>query len=93
MLNGDGKGDIDTHVLDDPRVTNLWDGDRVIGRWLADKRVGSIGEPGNVVWDAYFAFGGESRWTDVPSGLLAAGSTIIDETDALDTRFIPTLVT
>ncbi len=91
MLAGDSRGAWDSNVLDDPRVVSFWDGGRVAGRWFGDHPLGGLGAPGDVVWDAYYAFGTGSRWERGPSGVLAAGSDIIDNTDGLRERFVPLL--
>ena len=84
MLAGDSRGAWDAHVLDDPRVISLWDGSRLAGLWFADHSIGGLGSPGNIVWDAYYAFGRPARWRSEPTGLLASGSDIIDNTNGLD---------
>jgi hypothetical protein len=91
MLAGDSRGAWDSHVLDDPRVVDLWDGNRIAGRWFADRRTGGLGSPGYPVWDAYFAFPASSQWQDEPTNLLAAGSDIIGNTDGLSRHFSPLL--
>ena len=91
MLAGDSRGASDAHVLDDPRVVSLWDGSRLAGRWFADHSTGGLGGPGDIVWDAYLAFGKSSRWRGEPSGVLASGSDIIDNTNGLEQHFIPLL--
>jgi len=91
ILPGDSRGGWDAHVLDDPRVVSLWDGSRLAGRWFADHSTGGLGAPGDIVWDAYLAFGQGSRWTTEPSGVLASGSDIIDNTGGLERQFIPLL--
>ena len=91
MLAGDSRSAWDSDVLDDPRVIEFWDGDRITGKWFADKQLGGLGGPGSIVWDAYFAFPRSSTWTNKPSGMLAAGSDIIDNTDGLAENFIPLL--
>jgi hypothetical protein len=91
MLAGDSRGSWDAHVLDDPRVVSLWDGSRIAGRWFADHSAGGLGTPGDIVWDAYLAFGKGSRWRSEPSGVLASGRDIIDNTSALEQHFIPLL--
>jgi hypothetical protein len=93
MLAGDSRDAWDSHVLDDPRVISLWDGERLAGRWFGDHPVGdlSLGVPGSVVWDAYYAFDKSSRWDPAPTGLVAAGSDIIDNTGGLEARFVPLL--
>jgi hypothetical protein len=91
MLPGDSRSDVDTGTIDDPRATQLWDGDHVIGRWLADHRTGDLERGGGVVWDAFLGFSPSARWRAQPTGLLTAGSTIIDNTDALERDFLPLL--
>jgi hypothetical protein len=91
MLAGDSRGAWDRRVLDDPRVVSLWDGSRLAGKWFADHSTGGLAAPGDVVWDAYFAFGRTSRWRQSPGGLLAAGSDIISSTRGLEKRFVPLL--
>jgi hypothetical protein len=58
---------------------------------FADHSLGRLGGPGSIVWDAYFAFGANARWRSEPSGLLAAGSDIIDNTSRLQRRIVPLL--
>jgi hypothetical protein len=91
VLAGDSRGAWDPHLLDDPRVISLWDQSRLAGNWFGSHSIGGLGGPGGFVWDAYFAFGKTSRWEREPTGLLAAGSTIIDNVDQLEDRFIPLL--
>ena len=91
MLAGDSRGAWDAHVLDDPRVVSLWDGDRLAGKWFADHSTGGLGAPGDIVWDAYLAFGKSSHWGGQPTGILASDSDIIDNTRGLEQHFIPLL--
>jgi len=78
-------------VLDDPRVSEFWDGNRIAGKWFAEQQIGGLGEPGEIVWDAYYAFPSSSDWTGQPSRVLATGSDIIDNVSALEHNFIPLL--
>ncbi len=91
ILPGDSRNAWDANVLDDPRVFSLWDGDGLAGRWFGDRSIGGLGAPGDIIWDAYFAFGANSRWRSVPSRVLVAGSDIIDNTSGLEQHFIPLL--
>ena len=91
MLAGDSRSAWDNNVLDDPRVREFWDGERISGSWFADKQLGGLGRPGSIVWDAYYAFPANSTWTTEPTNLVAAGSDIIDNTSHLDEQFIPLL--
>ncbi len=91
MLAGDSRSAWDSNILDDPRVREFWDGDRIAGKWLADTQLGGLGAPGSVVWDAYYAFPSSSRWKSEPHGLLTAGSDIIDNVGGLEHSFLPLL--
>ena len=91
MLAGDSRSAWDSNVLDDPRVTEFWDGDRIAGKWFAAHEIGGLGTPGWIAWDAYYAFPPMSTWTAQPAGVLAAGSDIIDHVSGLQGRFIPLL--
>jgi hypothetical protein len=91
MLAGDSRSAWDPGVLDDPRVTSLWDGDRIAGRWFADHRTGGLENPGGVVWDAFLGFTRSARWQPEPSGLVASGTPIIANTTALEREFAPLL--
>ena len=91
MLAGDSRSAWDSNVLDDRRVVEFWDGDRIAGKWFADKQLGGLGGPGGVVWDAYYAFPRTSTWTNAPSGVLATGSDIIDNVSRLESSFVPLL--
>lgn len=89
MLAGDSRSAWSRAVLDDPRVTSLWDGDRIAGRWFANHRTGGLGIPGTVVWDAYLAYGAGARWRSAPTEPIVAGSEIIGATDGLQRDFLP----
>ena len=84
MLAGEERGDWDGGPLLEERVHHFWDGERVLGRALADHETGDLGRPGGIVWDAYLLFGPDARWAEQPPEPVAAGSTIIGETDELE---------
>jgi hypothetical protein len=91
MLGGDSRSAWDSHVLDDPRVSDFWDGDRTVGKWFANQQIGGRGGPGSIVWDAFYAFARDSTWNGEPTGLVATGSDIIDNVSHLEKSFIPLL--
>ncbi len=91
MLAGDSRSAWDSNVLNDPRVIEYWDGNRVAGKWFAKQQIGGLGGPGSIVWDAYYAFPSNSAWRNQPSGVLAAGSDIIDNVAGLEHNFVPLL--
>ena len=91
MLAGDSRSAWDSNVLNDPRVKEFWDGDRIAGKWFGKRQLGGLGGPGSIVWDAYLAFPEDSRWESAPNGILASGSDIIDNTKGLEQHFLPLL--
>jgi hypothetical protein len=84
MLGGEERSDFDGGPLVEQRVAHFWDQDKVLGRWLADHETGDLGREGGIVWDAYLLFGPDARWEDEAPEPLAAGATIIGETDELE---------
>jgi hypothetical protein len=82
MLGPDARGEVDTGLARDPRVTHFWDEKRVAGRWLADAAVG--GESyGGVVWDAFYVFGPKATWNERPTPVAGFGAPVIAETSTL----------
>ena len=90
VLGGDSRSAWPRGMFDDPRVTSLWDGDRLAGRWFAAHQTGGLGGPGTIVWDAYLGYGPKARWRGAPTDPIVAGSDIIAHTDGLQ-RFAATL--
>ena len=82
MLSTDSRGEWRASVL--PRAAaQFWDGNRVVGRFLAEQDLGGLGSAG-VVWDAWFAFSPQATWNERPTGLVAAGSPVITSTAELE---------
>ncbi len=75
----DSRSDIDSTVLSDRRVTQLWDGTKVTGRWFADQVQGHVG----IAWDIYFLYGSGARWDAAPLPLIGSGSPVIGNADQL----------
>jgi hypothetical protein len=90
MLPTDAASEIETGLVGDPRARHFWDGDRVVGRWLADARV--AGESaGGIVWDAFYVFGPEAVWNEKPAPVLAFGGPVVSEAGALERALKPLL--
>jgi hypothetical protein len=81
VLGGDSRAAWDREVLDDPRVTQLWDGGQLFGSWLQTH--------GGSFWDTFVVYGPDARWEDEPSGGLASGAPIIGATDELERGLLP----
>lgn len=90
MLDTDSRGEVDTDLIADPRVRQLWDGERVVGRWLADARVGGAG-PSGIVWDAYYLFGPDAEWNERPAPVAGFGAPVISSTGDLERQLAPLL--
>jgi hypothetical protein len=86
MMPGDDRDARPDSFIDDPRVVEMWDEQRLLGRWLAsqpqfkDKGLVDAG----VMWDTFLLFGRESRWEDVPTHLVSSGYTIVRERKRLE---------
>ena len=83
VLPTDERSAWDRTLLDDTRVTNLWDRELAVSQWFAD--AGELGiEPfGPVVYDAFALFGPDAHWDSTPTGLLASGLPVIGESSTL----------
>ncbi len=81
VLAGDNKTAWDKDVLDDPRVTQLWDAQQIVGSWLQAH--------GGAFWDTFLIYGPDTRWDSEPEGSLASGSPIIGATDELEQGLLP----
>jgi hypothetical protein len=80
MLAGDSRGAWQRGTVPGAQ---FWDGRRIVGQWLAELDLGGLGYAG-VVWDAWFLFGPDARWSDRPHGLLGSGSPVINSTGDLE---------
>lgn len=87
MLPTDARGEWDAHLLNDPRVTHLWDGERVAGRFFGR----GSDRPGGIEWDAYFLFDRGARWDGEPDKRLGWGRTVIGRSDDLEQKIAPLL--
>ena len=91
MLPGDSRRRWDAEVMNDERVTHLWDSARVSGRWFAEHS----GEMGlfmeDIVWDAFFIFDAPARWGSAPPKPVESGSTVIDRSEDLERTLVSLL--
>ncbi len=82
MLPGDSRDLVDRKVLNDHRVANYYDPNRLVGSWFAEHTGGS-----GIVWDAYFLYGADASWTDVPGPLVSSGGSVIGSSEDLAVAF------
>ena len=82
MMTSDQRAEWPSKLLTDRRVTHFWDDRKLLSNWYAMSKEFSKGS-GDVVWDAFFVYNSDSKWTDQPSGLIAWGSTIISHKSQL----------
>ena len=83
MLPGDSRALVDRRVLNDSRVTNYYDPNRVVGTWFA----AHTDEGRGIVWDAYFLYGSNAGWAAEPGPLASSGSSVIGSSSDLATAF------
>jgi hypothetical protein len=76
-------------ILDDPRVFHYWDDKKRVGRFYAGKDP-ETDDP-DVVWDSFYLYGKDARWTERPDRELATGTTVRSEFDVLENTLLPLL--
>ena len=79
MLPSDDRRFLDTSVLADSRVSNYWDEHKLFGTWVSQQMTHSRG----ITWDAFFLFGPQARWDNVPQPVVSEGGPVIGSTDEL----------
>ncbi len=80
MLGGDSREKWEANLMTDPRVTQLWDAEKVAGRFFADQE-GFIF--GSVAYDIYYLYGPEAQWDIKPSPLVSSGYTVMAKRNQL----------
>ena len=83
MLPADSRNFVDRRVLNDPRVRNYYDPNRVVGSWFAQHVDGG----GGISWDAYYLYGADASWTSTPGPLLSSGGSVIGASADLAAAF------
>ena len=87
MYPGDHRSKWDDTLIADPRVTRLWDEQKIVGRWLVDH--GVVDYAGEVLWDAYLLFGPEAIWDEMPAPLISWGEPVYRTEHQLKTALSP----
>lgn len=79
MFWGDEQSKWPGDILNDDRVLQFWDEEKIAGRWF-EKKVSKQGGKGEdrIEWDAYFLYGPNASWpkNGVPE-LVSRGRTIV----------------
>jgi hypothetical protein len=88
MLAGDSKLFVDLKLLNDRRVTNFWDENKLTGQWFSRHVTNA---KGGTTWDAYFLYGAQAHWDQQPGPLVDSGSPVIGATDQLHQSIDPLL--
>ena len=79
MLWSDSRSMWNGTTMPDHRVMHFWDGERVIGQWIAKEIDGYEG----ISWDSYYLYGPDAVWESIPVPLVSSGGTIYDEREGL----------
>jgi hypothetical protein len=83
MLPSDSRDLVDRKVLNDHRVANYYDANRVVGSWFAQHTDGGSG----IVWDAYYLYGADASWNAEPGPLVSTGGSVIGSSADLAQAF------
>jgi hypothetical protein len=81
VLAGDRRSAWDRDVLQDPRVTQLWDPQQLLGSWLQAH--------GGAFWDSFLVYSPDAHWDNEPGDGVASGSPIIGATKELESALLP----
>lgn len=75
--------------MPDPRVTHLWDEQRLASRWFAEKIDGEQG----LMWDTYMLYGPQAKWegNNAPQPLINKGGTVLRKKEELQANLAPLL--
>jgi hypothetical protein len=88
MLPGDRRAAWDANVMPDPRVTHLWDEQRLTGRWFAQH----LHNAQDIIWDGYLLYGPDAKWETLPEPLIGSSiGTVIGSREELQQQIIPLL--
>ncbi len=72
FLNGT-RSAVNTSVMPDSRVTDLWDGGAVSSQWFS----AHVTHASFPTWDYYLLFGPKARWGSVPAPLVSQGGPVV----------------
>lgn len=78
---------VNTSILPDPRVTEMWDGTALSSNWFS-KHVTHVGWP---TWDYYLLFGPRARWGASVGPVVTQGGPVIADTGRLISAIQPYL--
>lgn len=83
VLGPDSSSQVDTSLLDDPRVIQYWDSDGEISAFLTE-HADQLGLPEDgLFWDAYLLFDPAADWEAVPTELIGWGAPVVSTIDEL----------
>ena len=83
VLGPDSSSQVDTSLLDDPRVIQYWDSDGEISAFLTE-HADQLGLPEDgLFWDAYLLFDPDADWEAVPTELIGWGAPVVTTIDEL----------
>lgn len=77
-----GEADVSRLLLNDRRVRHLWNSDLSIGVWFKENVTPEY--DGRVQWDAYFLYGSDASWEEIPAPLISWGRTVLGESETLE---------
>lgn len=86
MLPSDGGSRMKPSILDDERLVQYWDQERVSGKWYT-ANAKDCRTLGAVAWDAFYVYGAQGKWDDVAAKPIACGTPVIQAKTELAEAF------
>ena len=87
MIPLDARWRWDDRVMTDPRVTHLWDEEKIVGQWFAEH----VEDYDGIVWDIYYLYGSEADWATIPQPLISSGYTVLERREELQAHLLSLL--
>ena len=80
MLPNDARQRVDLNLIPDPRTTQLWDEQRLAGRFFAENEGFNFGQ---IAYDVYYLYGTGAEWNLNPAPLVSSEYTILGKKNQL----------
>jgi hypothetical protein len=68
-------------LMPDRRVIHFWDKNKAAGYWFKENITPNYTR--KIIWDAYYLYGSEAEWGNIPQPLISWGRTIMEQRQEL----------
>lgn len=79
VIHSDERAKWNAKLLPDRRMTHFWDDPQRIGAWFSQH----VSQQVSFAWDAYFLYGADAAWDELPQPLDSTGYTLLETVQQL----------